>query len=128
MNVLPEGSQLGQLSLIDVLDYFDGPRLFTARSGTGQLFLAAWVESVGAGDRWLYVPISPARLRALWTGDTGTTEAFSNPEAGYAAIVLTGMYGEPDEVRWVRSDSIEEDSLPRLASPDLSRRVAYQTR
>ena len=70
-----------------VLRYYDGPRLLLQRSLTGQLFLAWWRDSDDDTDRWLYLPLSEKRLRAVLSGKITTLEALRNPEDHFLYVV-----------------------------------------
>ena len=70
-----------------VLQYYDGPRLLLQRNLSGQLFLAWWSDSDESADRWLYLPVSRARLRSILSGEMPDREALENPEDGDIFVV-----------------------------------------
>lgn len=115
---LPLGSiqYLGSLELREVYTYYDFPRVFSAASLTGQLFLGLCVEDDFSDDerletRWLYVAISPARLRAVKDGDMPLRTAFSRPEAGHC-YELRMVDNELIEVLERQPEHVPEEDLP----------------
>jgi len=77
---LPEGSVLGRLRLNEVYEFYDGPRLFTLINEVGNLYLALSVIESPERDAWIYVPISPERLRTVEAGTMDVRTAFASPE------------------------------------------------
>ena len=70
-----------------VLQYYDGPRLVLQKSQSGQLYLAWWSDSDDLTDRWIYLPLSEARLQAILSGEMPSLEGLSNPEDGHLFVV-----------------------------------------
>ena len=70
-----------------VLDYYDGPRLMLQGCEDGQLYLAWWHDDDGAVERWIYLPVSMERLRAILSGKMTDRYAMDNPEDGYILVV-----------------------------------------
>ena len=56
---------LAELTPEDVLLYYDGPRVFTARSSKGHLLLVSWLRELDEGERYVVCPISLKTLQAL---------------------------------------------------------------
>src|SRR3970040_1043949 len=94
MGMIPRVPVLGELLLLQVLESFDGPRLFTCANLSGQRFLAVWVdesvidESV-IDEIWLYVPVSQARLNLILNGEFDLAIAFAQPEDRLAYVVTS---------------------------------------
>ena len=55
----PDESPLGTLHMVEVYDFYDGPRLFSCASETGSLYLGYWADQDERGDAWIYVNVSP---------------------------------------------------------------------
>lgn len=109
MNVLPEGTELGRLRITEVLDYYDGPRLFTAANLSGSLFLVFLCGRTVDQDAWLYVPISSARLGSLKRGELTLRDAIVEPEGSVAYEVTVPAGRKTASVRAVLPSN---DSLP----------------
>lgn len=62
MSFLPAIQGYGDLQLVEVFVAYDGPRVLSAQSATGQFFLAGWAAEGPEYDDWMFVPISSARL------------------------------------------------------------------
>lgn len=105
---------LGLLDIIEVYEEYDGPRLFACAAETGQLFLAFWLGSSQAQDRWLLVPISPARLDGVRLGSIGLREAATAAEGQWVYEVRVGPV-KPARRMDVLAANIPEADLP---SPD----------
>lgn len=80
MSVLPVGTSLGQLQLLETYDYYDGPRLFSARNVVGTTFFVLWADVTQDEDIWLYAPVSTERLADLREGVLSIREAFTHAE------------------------------------------------
>ena len=74
-------------SFDQVLQYYDGPRLILQKSQAGQLYLAWWSDTDDSIDRWIYLPLSEARLQAILSGEIPSLDGLSNPEDGHLFVV-----------------------------------------
>lgn len=110
MSWLPEGTVLGELELREVFVEYDGPRLFVCSSLTDQLYLAGWAEEGRGFDRWLYVPVSQARLTAIRSGLIPLIAAYTHAE-GFTYLV-TSHDGGNTTVHPARASELEESWLP----------------
>lgn len=77
---LPIGSPLGTLRIVDILDEYDGPRLFVAINAVDTYFLAFWADRTDNAEHWLYVPVSERRLNELYSGSIPIRQAYLKPE------------------------------------------------
>lgn len=112
---------LGDLQVLETYVYYDGPRLFAARSATGRLFLAVWTGEDDHGESWLYLPLSRSRLRELKSGRLMLGAAFRAPEGGLLWRVTTPHDDrEPPTSRPVHPSRVPDADLPEdvpLAAP-----------
>ena len=100
-----------------VLRYYDGPRLLLQRSLTGQLFLAWWRDSDDDTDRWLYLPLSEKRLRAVLSGKITTLEALYNPEDQFLYVVDIDIENDlPIRTTMTTAEMLPQDALPHADS------------
>lgn len=97
MNLLPEGTFLGELELTEVFDAYDGPRLFSAKNRIGVLYVAYFVKGDAERETWLYSAVSNVRLRAVRTGEMPIRDAFLKPEE-YVTLVELGRDGSTAKV------------------------------
>jgi hypothetical protein len=116
------------MELDEIFIEYDGPRLFTARSMTDQLFLAEWAARLEDGDLWLYVPVSKLRLEAVKSGNLTVRQAYTQPEGFLYSVFLNNDLEVPDIVQVLSSKRLEESWLPekdfRLEIPVATRPAA----
>lgn len=101
-------------SFDEVLCYYDGPRLLLERGPDGQLYLVWWYDNDDCTERWLCLPVSKARLIAIFAGQIPTRTAMEQPEGGCLLVVDIDL--ETDVmVRAVKTTTaaIPPDSLPQ---------------
>ena len=101
------------LDTVEVLEYFDGPRLVLQKSQGGQLYLAWWVDADDDTDRWVYLPLSIARLKLVLAGHMASRDALADPEDGYLIVLDESVSHEHVfQAIFTEIDSIPEDILP----------------
>ena len=105
---------LGMTShLSRLLEYYDGPRLILQRSRAGQLYLAWWNDADESIDRWIYLPVSEWRLRAILSGHMPVLDALKDPEDGNLLVVDIDVATDSVVQTVVTTAaSLPEDSLP----------------
>jgi hypothetical protein len=112
-----ESGRFQDLTPIDILDWFDGPKLFTL-SEDGVLFLAyACSESVDT-IRYLIIPTEENRVDALKRGSLTLLEALRSPLVWVADVGKAGTLS----VKQLSWSSIPSTVIPRphvLLSPGL---------
>jgi hypothetical protein len=128
MNWLPRDTVLGELTLLETYVFYDGPRLFTARSLTDQRYLVAWASEGPEADEWLYVAISEARLKMVRSGARTVRSAFLDPEGFTYRVTIPHDDSVPDSVTTVVPSEISEAWLPgenfRIDEPTVTTRLA----
>ena len=97
----------------EVLVYYDGPRLMLQGCEDGQLYLAWWHDDDGAVERWIYLPVSVERLRAILSGKMTDRYAMDNPEDGYILVVDVDWDNDA-AMRTVKTTTaaLPQDALP----------------
>lgn len=111
MSFLPIHKELGELTIIEVFEFFDIPRLFTCKSSTGKIFVAISVEETDKYHFWLYAPLSEERLKQLLTCDLDLLQAYTGTDEGFVYKVTT----YPDSgasVERISCDKIPAEWLP----------------
>jgi hypothetical protein len=81
--VLPNSRFIGPLELVEVYEYFDGPKLFACRSLSGQLFLGLWVGSSHEGESYWLLALTEERYSMVRSGGLTLSRALSQPETGF---------------------------------------------
>jgi superfamily II DNA or RNA helicase len=112
MEVFIDGTTLGSLKVLEVYEYYDGPRLFASVNGTGSVFLVLWVGFTGKSDEYYVQPMSFHRFRQVRDGEISLRNAFIRPER--AGLVVLQIDRQSDEARTehLNSDQIDESLLP----------------
>jgi len=111
MNITPYTSLLGHLEVEEVFEFYDIPRLFSARNRSGQYFLALSVEEDADEHKFLYVPVSAQRLSYIRTGGLDLRQAFNQPEDGTVVLVKIPARGDATATTKFASE-LPEDWLP----------------
>lgn len=70
---------MGKLSISHVYIRYDGPKLFSCISDSGQYYISAFVEDDDAGETFIYAAVSVDRLAAVQSGNAPLHIAFSDP-------------------------------------------------
>lgn len=110
---LPVGTALGQLRIVDVIDFYDRPLLFTARDGVGVMYFAYLTDESDEEDFWYYVSVSAERLSDLLRGEVPIRDAFLHPENGVVLLVSTPRkMGGVSHLEQCQPASLADDSLP----------------
>lgn len=79
----PNHPRLGTIDLDVILDWYDGPLLFSARNELGYAHLGLALP----GDEYAYIPVSEDRLMAVRTGLIPVREAFARRELSTVFVV-----------------------------------------
>jgi hypothetical protein len=94
----------------EVLDQYDGPRIFTLTDRQDESCLAFWCDGDGECERYLVVPFSPSLRQELTEGRISVSEALDQPRLWVVDIDKTG--------RPSRSWRSEFSRLPRDILPE----------
>ncbi|HVV77156.1 MAG TPA: DUF6575 domain-containing protein [Mycobacteriales bacterium] len=112
MSWLPRDTILGELTIEETFAFYDGPRLFVARSLTDQAYLVAWATEGEDSDFWLYMPISTARLAMVRSGGISAHRAFLDTEGPLWGVTLSHDPEQPDSVEPLSPANLADDQLP----------------
>jgi hypothetical protein len=93
-----------------VLYEFDGPKIFTCRDATGQLYLAYQCDEDREALRFLVVPFSEDLERRLTAGAIDVRDALSRPQAWLFDL---GNDGSPLRCWQVDVEGLPPDVLPK---------------
>jgi superfamily II DNA or RNA helicase len=112
MEIFIDGTTLGSLKVLEVYEYYDGPRLFASVNGNGSVFLVLWVGFTGKSDEYYVQPMSFHRFRQVRDGEISLRNAFTRPEG--AGLVVLQIDRQSDEARTehLNSNQIDESLLP----------------
>ena len=116
--ILPAGTPLGNLHILEVWDFYDVPRLFVAQSASRSTYVVFWTAQTDHSDEWLYAAVSDIRLEGIRSGKIALREAFASPEDDCVFVVTTESDGSA-RVTPIRPTEIEPTKLP--AADDMVR-------
>jgi hypothetical protein len=100
------------LSIVEVFDSYDGPRLFSARDAAGTLYLVLWVDDVDDEAIWLYLPLSASRMAQLQQGCLDLRSAFLTPEMSVVFRVRESASDGSRTNEALRAGEVPLDELP----------------
>jgi len=106
-----EISGLGRLTIYEVYEEFDGPRLFACRSDGGRWFIAFWAGQIEASARWLLAPMTIQRWSKLRIGQIPLRKALTEADGGHVWEVVVSDAGVPSATA-VPVNELEEEDLP----------------
>lgn len=105
-------SVLGNIEIVEIYEYYDEPCLFACKNGSGQIFLAVWIEQTKTDKTWLYAPVSLERFKLIRAGDIDLKNAFLNSEDGFVHKVIIPFDNSPARVEQVRCKTLNDEQLP----------------
>lgn len=111
-NLLPQGTVLGKLEILEIYESYDKPCLFSCRNVAGQIFLAVWISEDLDSDTWLYAPISLERLQIVAAGGIDLKSAFLEAEDGFVFEAVIAHYDGSTGIIKISCDNLDEDKLP----------------
>jgi hypothetical protein len=104
--------QLGTLEVVEVYDYYDGPKFFTVRDVTGRFYVVYWCDIENEAEGWLYLPISEHRLDDLRRKNISAHEAFSEPEIGYWLVYTRVKPRAEESIQFYNTETVNHDFFP----------------
>lgn len=93
-----------------VLNYYDGPRIFTFLDADGGLCLACWSDEDDELSRFLVAPVNEEIVGLLEEGTISVREALTQPRLW---AVDCGSDGTPKEAWLVNQRDVPEDCQPQ---------------
>lgn len=112
MNVIPRTSLLGSLEVEEIFEFYDIPRLFSARNRSGQFFLALSVSEDSSSNTFVYVPVSSQRLSYIRSGGLQLRHAILDPEDNNVFVLQVPIEGGDAEVSVRAASDLPEEWLP----------------
>lgn len=108
---LPKKTPMGELSLLDTFEFYEFPRLFSAKSKTGALYLGLSIFDDYEEFEWLYVAISSDRIKELINQKVCLHTVFSKPENEYLFKIYTSLSGDT-RFEYILPEQLSDDDLP----------------
>lgn len=112
MTISYEIRQLGVLDVIEVYDYYDGPRFFSVRDKTGSIYVVYWCDLRDDAEGWLYLPISEKRLDKLRRKSISVRDAYIEPERDYWLVYTKVRPSKQESIEYVQRNEVNAAFLP----------------
>ena len=112
MAFLPINSVIGNLKLLDVYDYYDIPRIFSAVNEVGQIFIAINYDEYDGATNWYYLPISITKFNQLKSGSFDIHSAFTESELGYVWDITINLKNGHSEINRIDTIDLIISNLP----------------
>ena len=101
------------ITLINTLEYYDGPQILVAADANGINYLCTlYKNDVEDGYLYLGVQISEPRLMAFEGGQFDLRDAYLHPEVENALYVVTAKHEMLTATILLQPEDITEDMLP----------------
>ena len=110
-NHLPTNTLLGQLRVIEHLNWRDSYRLLIAENASGHRYVAFRVSETDQGCRWLYASASESRIDGLVSGQVALRQIYTQPEDGFVFRVDI-PHAAPATVEVIPAEALDQTLLP----------------
>lgn len=112
MAFLPTSTILGNLRLLEVYDYYDIPRSFSAVNNVGQVFIVINYDQYDDATNWYYLPVSAVRFNQLKTASLDIRQAFIQAELGFIWDVSVNYLNGTSAIQHLTVQNIDLSNLP----------------
>lgn len=112
METFAEGTTLGSLKILEVYEYYDGPRLFASVNNAGWFFLVLWIRSTGTTDEYYAQRMSLHRFREIRGGVISLRDAFLHGEGSGLVLLQFDRQSDKTQVNSLNNSQIDQALLP----------------
>src|SRR5262245_23404100 len=105
-------TSIGSLKVLEIYEYYDGPRLFASINDTGSLFLVLWIRSTEATGEYYVQPMSLHRFREVREGAISLHDAFIRGEGSELFVLRIDRHSDEARISPLSSRQIDESLLP----------------
>jgi len=104
----------GPLEMVETYVFYEAPRLFCARSNSGQRYLGIFVDEDETSETYLYVPMSDDRFIATRSGLLSVRDSVVAAEAPILSVRTTYGDDESETEEWsqIESAALRDEWLP----------------
>lgn len=95
----------------EVFDFFEGPRFYSCKNQTGQIYLVHWIDEINDCDVWLYSKVSFEKYCALKNKKIDIRSCFENPEEGFSYLVSVASSNEFN-INLIKPEEYDSEWLP----------------
>lgn len=105
-------AQLGELEIVEVYDYYDGPKFFSVRDRTSSFYTVYWCDLLDGAEGWLYLPISEKRLDRLRRREISVRDAYLEPEKGYWLVYTRVSPKKSESISYFGCEDVNPAFIP----------------
>lgn len=99
--------------MVDVIDTYDGPRLFVATNALQAHFLVLWADQDEDNDYWVYLPITEYRLDELYASAMSIRDAYLAAEEKFVYFVTESLNKHDSfDVKLLSVADLDQEYLP----------------
>ena len=109
---MPNGTSFGKMKLLEIYDYYDGPRLFLASDSNGSRHVAYWCGVADNHDKYYYVEVSESRLSDFKLGAIPIRDLYIEAENYEVNLVRIYKDSTNDDLSTMKSCNLADKSLP----------------
>ena len=103
----------GRFSYETVLDSYEQACILLERDAAGRLYLAWWSDADQYVERFVCLPLTKERLRAILSDEMAPLAAMQNPEDGYVLAVDIDLETDtPVRIIKTTAAAIPQNALP----------------
>ena len=122
-----KNSQLGELEIVEVYDYFDVPILFSCQNLLDSLYIVLFADYLSEHEMWLYSEVSLTRLNLIRSGLVSIHDAFAKPETGRLLKVLIPHNDSAHfSSEYIKSEELNEEVFPSVNKYLISKKTPLE--
>ncbi|NYF88569.1 hypothetical protein RBB79_03455 [Tunturiibacter empetritectus] len=112
METFANGTILGRLKVLEIYEYYDGPRLFASSNQLGSVFLVLWIRSIEAVDEYYVQTMSLQLFQKLRNGQVSLRDVFLGGENGGLILLEVSRQSGKEKTAYITGEQIEKALLP----------------
>lgn len=112
--------------LLDVLDFYDGPKIYTFYTQSKDFYLAYFADDDGSCEEWLFIPTSESTVNRLVANEISIRNFFELSDISYiakmnkgSAINVEKKYFPDLEQNYIPEDDVFLDCISTIISVQL---------
>lgn len=112
-NIFTKSPALGTLSILNIYEFYEQPRLFSLENEVGSYFVAYWLEETDIHEGWLIIPISRLRLNRLENRDIDINDLLTKQEQNNCFKLDISFDDFTEAWSSLKKSDLENYKLPR---------------
>lgn len=104
--------EISDLQPWEIFEFYDGPRFYSCKSKTGQIYIVYWVdETDNEDDVWLYTKVSLERYYAIKNSNISIYDSLIKSEDNYS-LLITVSNDNSFDIKEILSEDFSPEWLP----------------